>query len=118
MSDMSMHSYTGDYRSAIARAKKVLVAAGFPWSVKKGRYTPYFNQQTVSKGVKVTRIGCSESIAIHVSGYWTASEGDRSTNRWIEALAIATLREAGLPFDDRGWLACGRDALKAQRRAS
>ncbi len=112
--EMQAHSYEGEYQSAIARAKRILLAAGFPWAVKRGRYTPFFNQQTVSRGVKVTRIGVSETIALHASGYWSAATGDRDTSRWVHALAVATLREAGMPFDDRGWLACGRDARSAR----
>lgn len=96
--------YAGEYQSAIARAKKVLLAAGFAWSTSTGRYHPFANTKVTTPGVRVTRIGCSDAVAVHAyaSGY-----GERESRRWTEALAIATLRDAGLPFDDRGWLECG-----------
>ncbi len=98
--------YRGDYRSAIARSKKALIAAGFPWSVTTGRYTPYNNQQKTSHGVRVTRIGCSSTVAIHVYDGNSISEPARERRRWIEALAIQTMCEAGLPVDHRGWIDC------------
>jgi hypothetical protein len=101
--------YLGEHTSAIARAKKVLLAAGFPWSTKKGRYQPFFNTQVVTPGVTITRVGYSDTVAVHVREGRVLNREDR---RWIEVLAIATLREAGLPFDDRGWLECGATARK------
>lgn len=109
---LPQHSYPGEYRSAIARAKKVLVAAGFPWSTITGRYTPFNNTQKVTAGVTVRRIGCSETVSLHTRDrdlYTAEASEDR---RLMQALAIMTLREAGLPFDDRGWLACGRDGKR------
>ena len=112
-------TYPGEFKSAIAKAKKILVAAGFPWSVTTGRYQPYFNEQVTTRGVRVSRVGCSESIALHVYGYThDISEERKQERRMMEALAIATLREAGMPFDDRGWLACGADARRIQREAA
>lgn len=99
--------YAGTWKSAIARAKKVLVAAGFPWSVTAGRYTPFFNRQTTTKGVRVTRVGCSDTVSMSVWGYvHSTSEADREIVRWMQALAIQAMREAGLPVDDRGWIDC------------
>lgn len=115
MSDMCEHTYAGAYQSAIARAKKILIAAGFPWSVTSGRYSPFFNEQTTSAGVRVTRMGCSETITIHVHDPITPAV--REDRRLINALAIATLRDAGMPFDDRGWLACGKDARRAEGKS-
>lgn len=115
--DMSQHSYEGTYQSAIARAKKVLTAAGFPWSVTTGRYHPFASTKRSTDGVKVSRVGCSETIALHVRVERWAHVADFSGHHLIEGLAIATLREAGLPFDDRGWLACGADAVRAKKRA-
>lgn len=112
---MQDHSYAGEFKSAINRAKKVLVAAGFPWSVTSGRYQPFFNEQKTSDGVRVTRVGCSETIAIHIHDGNKMGEAARADRRLMEALAIATLREAGMPFDDRGWLACGKDGKKATK---
>lgn len=107
---MADNSYPGQYLSAIARAKKVLLKAGFPWSKTVGRYSP-FGGQRVSRGVRVQRIGLSETVAVHVYGYsYYRSEDEEG--RLVHALAIATLRDAGMPFDDRGWLACGRDAKR------
>lgn len=112
-------TYPGEYKSAIAKAKKILVAAGFPWSVTTGRYQPYGNTQVTTRGIRVTRVGYSSTVALHSYGYTgsfsSALDGER---RLIEALAIATLREAGMPFDDRGWLACGEDGRRAQREAA
>jgi len=112
---VTSHTYPGDYRSAIARAKKVLTKAGFPWSTTTGRYAPYGSEQVTTDGVRVSRVGVSETVALHVHSAGWLSGGAKEEYRLINALAIATLREAGLPFDDRGWLACGRDAKRAQR---
>lgn len=111
MTDMTSHRYAGLFRSGIVRAKKVLIAAGFPWSTTTGRYHPFANEQRTTNGVKVTRVGCSGTIAIHVHSHaWThGNTGAREDICWIQALAIATLREAGMPFDDRGWLECDND---------
>lgn len=103
-----MTGYKGEVKSAIARAKRVLLAAGFPWSKTTGRYHPFASTQKTTHGVKVTRVGCSNEVALHVRwrDYESGTEA-RSERHLIEALAVATLREAGLPFDDRGWLKCG-----------
>lgn len=104
--EMINHRYSGNFKSGIVRAKKALIAAGFPWSVTTGRYHPFANEQRTTSGVRVTRLGCSGTITISVyDGNRMGSEA-RDTRRWVEALAIATLREAGMPFDDRGWLEC------------
>lgn len=103
MSDMTGHQYAGEYRSGIARAKKILLAAGFPWSKTTGRYAFFDSTQRTADGVRVTRVGCSNTIATYVINKY----GSWDESRLIEMLAIATLREAGLPFDDRGWLECG-----------
>lgn len=95
------YAYAGNYRSAIARAKRILLAAGFEWSVTTGRYTGWGDPpQKTTAGVRVQRIGCSTSIAVRVHG---AARGD---NKPTEARAIEALRAGGLPFDDRGWLEC------------
>lgn len=107
--EMKGHSYKGEFTSAIARAKKILIAAGFPWSTTTGRYLPFAGTQTTTRGVRVARVGCSDTVAVHVYGY-TFTGANEAERKLVNALAIATLREAGLPFDDRGWLACGRDA--------
>lgn len=111
--EMKSHSYKGEFNSAIARAKKILLAAGFPWSKTIGRYSAFSDTRYTTVGVKVARIGCSETIAIHTHA--SRYGFDREGTRLIQACAIATLREAGMPFDDRGWLACGRDAERAQK---
>jgi hypothetical protein len=99
--------YPGSYKSAIARAKKVLLAAGFPWSVIKGRYSPYYNTQTVTSGIVVKRVGFSKKISVHFRDSRAAySESVFQEGLLIKALAIATLREAGLPFQDNGFLEC------------
>jgi len=98
--------YPGTWKSGIARCKKVLLAAGFVWSTTTGRYTPFNNQQKTTRGVRVTRVGCSKTVAVHARGYEFRPRDDA---RWVEALAIATLREAGLPMDDRGWMECAED---------
>lgn len=92
------------YRSGIARAKKILIAAGFPWSVTSGRYSPFAQTQTTTRGVRVTRVGRSGTISVHVY-----REENRDTWRWMNALAVATLQDAGMPFDERGWLTCRND---------
>lgn len=105
--DMADHRYAGQFRSGIIRAKKILLAAGFPWSVTTGRYYPYGNEQRTSAGVRVQRIGCSSTISVNVYDgvrhYGPSASEDR---RWMLALAVQALRDAGLPFDDRGWLEC------------
>lgn len=99
--------YAGQYRSAIARAKRILLAAGFEWSRTIGRYSPFANTQRTTPGVTITRVGCSDTVAIHshVDG-WEHSEAARVAAREMTQRAIAVLRAAGLPFDDRGWLEC------------
>lgn len=111
--EMANHTYAGEFQSAINRAKKTLINAGFSWSVTSGRYQPFFNEQTTSNGIRVTRIGCSETIAIHIHDGNKMGEAARDNRCMMEALAIACLRDAGMPFDDRGWLACGKDARRA-----
>ena len=44
--DMTAHSYQGEYRSAIAKAKRILLAAGFPWSKTTGRYSAFSGTRT------------------------------------------------------------------------
>lgn len=92
------NTYAGNYKSGIVRAKKILITAGFPWSKTTGRYHPFANTQTTSNGVRVTRVGCSGTIALHVRAIVDA--------KLIETLAIVALRDAGLNFDERGWLDC------------
>lgn len=104
--------YAGEYRSAIARAKRVLAKAGIPWSVTTGRYQPFFNPQKTTKGVRVTRIGVSETVHMSAWGFTHSVEESRD----LERRALEALRTAGLPFDDRGWLACGRDAVRLAAR--
>lgn len=96
--------YAGEYRSAIARAKRVLVKAGFAWSRILGRYP----NQKVIPGVVVHRVGVSDTVMLHIRDVdhaYTAEK--RAARRELELRALKTLREAGLPFDDRGMLECG-----------
>jgi hypothetical protein len=106
--------YAGEYKSAITRAKRVLVAAGFPWSKTTGRYSAFGSKQRTTAGVRVTRIGCSDTVALHVyDDHATYSDAARAKRRDLETRALATLRAGGLPFDDRGWLECGPRARAA-----
>ena len=109
---MTAHSYQGEYRSAIAKAKRILLAAGFTLSKTTGRYHPFARTQKTTHGVKVTRIGCSETISMYMH---MGEHYDRDVMRSETALALKALRDGGMPFDDRGWLACGADA---NRRSS
>ena len=95
--------YEGTYQAAIARAKRTLIKASFEWSVTRGRYHPFANTQTTTQGVRVTRVGCSSTIALHAWGY---TYEPREVSQALETKAIETLRAAGLPFDDRGYLEC------------
>ena len=117
---MSKHTpgpwYAGEHRSAIARAKRVLLAAGFSWSRTIGRYHPFANKQKTTPGVRVTRVGCSDTVALHASGGYS-SEAARLQRRGEEARALEVLRAAGLPFDSRGWLECGPKARAAIAKA-
>lgn len=103
-----MSAYPGTYQAAIARAKRVLIAAGFPWSKTSGRYSPFTNEQVTTLGMRVTRIGCSTSVSVSVHGWsrlpFTSELKERM--HFMQKWAVITLREAGLPFDDRGWLEC------------
>ncbi len=108
--------YAGEFQSAIARAKKVLLAAGFQWSVSGGRYQPYGSTKITSYGVRVTRVGCSDSITLHVYDSNSTSDQARDARRNLRASALDALRAAGLPFDDRGFLECGPRARKAIAR--
>lgn len=109
-------TYAGEYLSAIARAKKILTAAGFPWSRSTGRYSAFGGTKKTTDGVRVVRVGCSETVCLHVYQRYDYSPTHREEYRWIDALAIATLRDAGMSFDDRGWLACGSDVRRAAAR--
>lgn len=109
------HTYAGDYKSAIARAKRVLLKAGFAWSHTTGHYTPFDNTQKTTDGVKVTRIGVSETIALHVQSK-RFTDAARDAARDLAQRALEALRAAGMPFDDRGWLACGADATRINAR--
>jgi hypothetical protein len=103
--------YAGEFKSAIARAKRALVAAGLPWSVTTGRYSPYFNEQKTTRGLRVTRLGCSDTVTVNVWGdYAIGAAGNE--RRDLLAKALEVLRAAGLPFDDRGWLECGPKAAR------
>ena len=109
-----LNVYLGEYRSAIARAKKLLIAAGLPWSTTTGRYTPFFNRQHTTYGLRITRVGVSDSIALHVWGdNASISDEAKAKRKALQARALEVLRAGGLPFDDRGWLDCGRKARKA-----
>lgn len=92
--------YAGEYKSAIVRAKRILLAAGFAWSKTTGRYPNH----VTTRGVRVTRVGCGDAISLHVHN---GTYGSREERRDIHKRAIAALRAGGLPFDDRGWLECG-----------
>lgn len=105
MGDMAGHQYSGTHRSAIARAKRILTGAGMRWSRTTGRYSPFGGTQKTTHGVRVTRIGCSACIALHVYDGGDVLWG-REARREIHARALEILREGGLPFDDRGWLEC------------
>lgn len=107
---MTTNYYLGEYRSAIARAKRALVAAGLPWSKTTGRYSPYFSQQRTTFGLRVTRIGCSDTIALNAYGDRRISM--LAAQQELQAKGLEVLRAAGLPFDDRGWLVCGAEARK------
>ena len=91
-------------RSAIARSKRVLLAAGFPWSVITGRYSAYGNTQKVTTGIHVWRVGVSKTVSVNWRGEIFSTDFDSRTLR--VALAVSALRDAGLPYDDRGWLEC------------
>ncbi len=65
---------------------------------------PFDNQQRVTKGIRAHRVGCSNNVAVGAIGY-THSDGYEEA-RMMETLAIVTLRDAGLPIDDRGWIVC------------
>ena len=90
-----MKNYKGDYKSAIARAKRILLAAGFVWSKTTGRYP---NSKT-SNGVCVVRIGHGLRLVFVFPIIQVPGETRAATTRATEAL-----RAGGLPFDDRGWL--------------
>lgn len=110
--DRAMESalYQGSYTSAIARARRIILAAGMSWAKKHGRYEPFCNHQTWTPGVRVTRIGVSDAVSLSVvlraSGQEYGGDAERRERLEIEARALAILREAGLPFDHRGWLEC------------
>lgn len=110
--DMRAHSYPWEYKSAIAKAKRVLQAAGVPWSSVTGRYAPYGSTKHWTHGVRVSRIGCSETIALHTYPH----SQPRDETRALKEQALTALRAAGMPFDDRGWLACGADTRRAFER--
>lgn len=104
-----MDKYNGSYKSALVRARRVLGKAGFPLSRTTGRYTPYNNEQVTTDGVSVTRLGLSSTITLHVTTWASRhieTAAQREERKLVLALAIQTLREAGLAFDERGWLDC------------
>lgn len=103
--DMTNHHYDGEYTSALARCRRVLKKAGLPLYKCEGRYEPFGAEQKRTPGVWVGRVGVSSSIAIHA---WLGRYPAEGAVRELEARALTVLREAGLPFDDRGWLECRR----------
>lgn len=92
-------NYEGSVKSALSRARKILRAAGFPMGKVVGRYHPFMRTQTIEEGITVHRVGCSRNVAV---GAYTTSHMRHPRERE----AIETLRNAGMPFDEKGWLAC------------
>jgi hypothetical protein len=109
-----MSYYEKEASSAMARAKRVLKKAEFTLSRVTGRYHPFNNQQRVSHGVRVSVVGCSDTIALtfHMPFFNSAELAE------YKARVLACLRANGLPFDDRCWLNCkptGYAAIIASR---
>lgn len=116
---MSTDYYVGEVASALARCRRVLKRAGIPLYTISGRYRPLGPAQKQTPGVKVSRVGLGRNIALHA---WLGSAAPIEKVKDLESRAIAVLREAGLPFDGRGWLetrvVCWRcGAMHESRRA-
>lgn len=96
------NKYPGQVSSALRRARKILADAGLPKGGTVGRYHPIGGHDKVLTGVKVSRVGCSASIAL--SWYGPLPEGE--TYKSVNAKAVEALRAGGMPFEDNGWLTC------------
>lgn len=95
--------YPGQVSSALKRVRKILRDAGYSLGKVTGPYSPFGNTQTSHEGPNASRVGCSRWISLH----WTHSSPycRKKRSQWMPEI-LALLREAGLPFDDKGWLEC------------
>ena len=116
MSAQHTDIYRGSVRSALARCRRELVKAGFTLGKVHGRYEPFGTRREVTEGPNVSRVGCSDSIAL----IWVKRGETRSdlmlSNEMMHHARVA-LRKAGLPFDTRGWLNCTEACTAAVRKA-
>jgi len=95
-------TYPHSYTSALRRARRAMKAAGLPMGKIVGRYSPFGSSQTVIPGWYVSRLGCSETIAL---GCWE-QKGTREERHAAKLAVIRLLRAAGLPFNAVGHLDC------------
>lgn len=103
-----MTIYKGEVRSALRRCRKVLRSAGIALSKTSGRYEPFCNKQIITRGIVITRIGVSATIAVsaRLGRPRFGGNAELRETRQMESEALTALRAAGLPFDERGWMEC------------
>lgn len=90
-----------------ARLRRAFRAKGWPLHVMRGRYSPYFNQQSGTEGYVIKKVGCSKGVTIHYCGaYRNGSSMDvqrevrqaRETEAWalVEKLGYTISNPHGL----------------------
>ena len=87
--------------SALAKIRKAFKEAGWPMGKVLGRYYAFGPSQTVIRGISVSRVGCSETIALH----WKTPDHNES-HKEHERKAIEFLRALGFPVQDNGFIDC------------
>ena len=100
--------FPGTVKSGLARIRRELKKLNYPLGKVEGRYHPFGPRQRITPGLEAHRVGCSRSIAISFTRDHEIHESDaqREERKAITRSAWATLRAAGLPIDDKGWMDC------------
>lgn len=99
---MPYYDYDGAVRSALARVRRELKAAGISLGRVEGRYHAFGPAQKIVPGWNVARVGMSSTVALHFLSR-THKKADEAPPL-VEVVAL--LRTKGLPFDERGWMTC------------
>ena len=104
--------YVGEVKSCINAIRRTLTKHGWTLGKTLGRYYPFGAPQRILEGINVSRVGCSDSVAIV---YRSVGNDARYVNCKIQE-AIALLRSNGFMFDDRGWLECSTADRRSRAR--
>jgi hypothetical protein len=90
-------------RSALRRVRSVLKKHGFTLGKVLGRYAPFGTAQQIIEGWNVSRVGCGKNVSLHHTG--KGHVNPRNPGNTL-ADVVRIMRESGLPYDDRGLMAC------------